>query len=296
MLTIVSSEAARRLRAAEPPLSIVIPVFNEQSILLANVEALASHFDELLGADNWLFIFVDNGSTDETPALLWHVVERWPLSRVINLEQPNYGAALKAGLRAATTKWVYLLDIEQWDLPFMTWAWNHRHQYDLFIGSKRADPTLNFQAPYRRLLSAGLNAVLQVLFGYSGTDTHGQKLINRESLDAIAARCELDRGQFDTELVLRAMRNSKRLVEVPVEYRESRPHRNLMIKKIFWNLVALRRLAHVMRDVPFEGRVSYYRLAREDVLRQQQPMQSLQDAVSLQWDGHEPAEREAAGV
>jgi hypothetical protein len=92
------------------------------------------------------------------------------------------------------------------------------------------------------------------------------------------------------------MRNSKRLVEVPVEYRESRPHRNLMIKKIFWNLVALRRLAHVMQDVPFEGRVSYYRLAREDVLRQQQPMRPLEHAVSLQWDGHEPAERELAGV
>lgn len=293
MLSKVSS-GARLSRVAQ--LSIVIPVFNEQSILMANVETLASYFEEMLGSDNWLFIFVDNGSTDGTPALLRHIVERWPLSRVITLEQPNYGAALKAGLRAAATKWVYMVDIEQWDLPFMTWAWNHRYDYDLFIGSKRADPTLNFQEPYRRLLSAGLNAVLQVLFRYSGTDTHGQKLLNRESLHAIAARCELDRGQFDTELVLRAMRSNKRLVEVPVEYRESRPHRNLMIKKIFWNLLALRRLAHVMRDVPFEGHVSYYRLAREDVLGQPQPRQSLQRAVSLQWDGHEPAERELARV
>jgi glycosyltransferase involved in cell wall biosynthesis len=294
MLSKVSSRAARLSRVAQ--LSIVIPVFNEQSILMANVETLASYFEEMLGSDNWLFIFVDNGSTDGTPALLRHIVERWPLSRVITLEQPNYGAALKAGLRAAATKWVYMVDIEQWDLPFMTWAWNHRHDYDLFIGSKRADPTLNFQQPYRRLLSAGLNAALQVLFRYSGTDTHGQKLLNRESLSAIAARCDLDRGQFDTELVLRAMRSNKRLVEVPVEYRESRPHRNLMIKKIFWNLLALRRLAHVMRDVPFEGQVSYYRLAREDVLRQHEPRQSLQHAVSLQWDGHEPAERELARV
>ena len=134
-----------------------------------------------------------------------------------------------------------------------------------FIASKRADPTLNFQQPYRRFLSAGLNAALQVLFRYSGTDTHGPKLLNRDSLSAIIAKCELDRGQFDTELVLRAMRGSKRLVEVPVEYRELRPHRNLMIKKIFWNLVALRRLQHVMRDVPFEGEVRYYRFAREDV-------------------------------
>jgi hypothetical protein len=198
---------------------------------------------------------------------------------VINLEKPNYGAALKAGLRATTTKWVYMLDIEQWDLPFMTWAWNNRHQYDLFIASKRADPTLNFQRPYRRFLSAGLNAALQVLFRYSGTDTHGPKLLNRESLNAIIATCELDRGQFDTELVLRAMRNSKRLVEVPMEYRESRPHRNLMIKKIYWNLMALRRLQHVMRDVPFEGAVRYYRFAREDVLAQHQLTQRESDLV-----------------
>ena len=267
--------------AGELPLSIVIPVFNEQSILMANAEALANYFDNMLGSDNWLYIFVDNGSTDGTPALLRHMVERWPLSRVVNLKKPNYGAALKAGLRATTTKWVYMLDIEQWDLPFMTWAWNNRHRYDLFIASKRADPTLNFQRPYRRFLSAGLNAALQVLFGYSGTDTHGPKLLNREALNAIIATCELDRGQFDTELVLRAMRNCKRLVEVPVEYRESRPHRNLMIKKIYWNLIALRRLQHVMRDVPFEGAVRYYRFAREDVLAQHQPKQFAQREANL---------------
>jgi len=278
MLTKVSSGTPT---AGELPLSIVIPVFNEQSILMANAEELANYLDNMLGSDNWLYIFVDNGSTDGTPALLSHIVERWPLSRVVNLEKPNYGAALKAGLRATTTKWVYMLDIEQWDLPFMTWAWNNRHQYDLFIASKRADPTLNFQRPYRRFLSAGLNAALQVLFRYGGTDTHGPKLLNRESLNAIIANCELDRGQFDTELVLRAMRNSKRLVEVPVEYRESRPHRNLMIKKIYWNLIALRRLQHVMRDVPFEGPVRYYRFAREDVLAQHQPKQSTEREANL---------------
>jgi len=276
MLTKVASGRPGFSAGAELPVSIVIPVFNEQSVLMANAEALASYLDDAIGPRNWLYIFVNNGSSDDTPAVLARILELWPLSRVINLEKPNYGAALKAGLRAATTKWVYMLDIEQWDLPFMAWAWNNRRQYDILIASKRADPTLNFQQPYRRLLSAGLNVVLQVLFRYSGTDTHGPKLINRESLNAIIARCELDRGQFDTELVLRAIRNSKRLVEVPVEYRESRPHRNLMVKKIFWNLLALRRLQQVMRDVPFEGEVRYYRFAREDVLAQYQPKPAAQ--------------------
>ena len=203
--------------------SVVIPIFNEQTILPPNAQTLAGYFDDAVGPGNWLFIFVDNGSTDRTPALLRQIIARWPLCRVINLGAPNYGAALKAGLRAATTKWVYLLDIEQWDLPFMTWAWKNRDQYDVFLASKRADPTLNFQQPYRRLLSAALNAALQVLFRYSGTDTHGPKLLNRESLSSIIAKCELDRGQFDTELVLRAMRGRKRLVEVPMEYREFAP-------------------------------------------------------------------------
>ena len=102
-----------------------------------------------------------------------------------------------------------------------------------------------------------------------------------KSLSSIIAKCELDRGQFDTELVLRAMRGRKRLVEVPMEYRESRPHRNLMVKKIFWNLAALRRLQQVMRGVPFEGEVRYYRFAREDVLAQVDPKQIPQQEAEL---------------
>jgi glycosyltransferase involved in cell wall biosynthesis len=252
--------------AGDFPVSIVIPLFNEERIIEDNLASLANFFDRLLGPRNWLFILVDNGSTDRTPELVRAAVERWPLSRVVNLAEPNYGAALKAGLRAATTKWVFMLDIEQWDLPFLVWAWNYRSYYDAFIASKRADPSINHQEPYRRLLSCGLNALLQVLFGFTGTDTHGPKLLNRVALQSIIEVCQLDRGQFDTELVLRAMRSGKRIVEAPMEYRELRPARNWMVKKIVWNIFALRRLVRVMKNVPFDGPTRYYRFAREDVL------------------------------
>lgn len=266
--------SARAAWPDELPVAIVIPLYNEESIMMENLNVLAAFFDRLIGSGNWLFILVDNGSIDGTAALSKTAIAQWPMSRYIHLPAPNYGAALQAGLRAATTKWVYLLDIEQWDLPFITWAWANRNRYDLCLASKRADPTINFQWPYRRLLSAGLNGMLQVLFGYSGTDTHGPKLLNRFSLESIILSCVLDRGQFDTELVLRAMRARKKLVEVPVEYRESRPPRNLMIKKIVWNLLALRRLQRVMQSVPYEGYIQYYRLAREDVLAAAQESQA----------------------
>jgi glycosyltransferase involved in cell wall biosynthesis len=274
MLVEVPTATRGNADAAEYPVSIVIPLYNEQSIVTENLQNLATYFDRLLGRGNWLFILVDNGSTDRTPDLVNAAVGRWPPSRNIHLPEPNYGAALRVGLQAAMTKWVYMLDIEQWDIPFMTWAWINRAAYDVCLGSKRADPTINFQRPYRRVLSAGLNGLLQLLFGFSGTDSHGPKLINRQALDSIIRACVLDRGQFDTELVLRAMRSRKCMVEVPVEYRESRPHRNWMIKKIVWNLLALRRLQRVLKDVPYEGYIQYYRFSRNDVLAASQPMPS----------------------
>lgn len=267
-------EAGARRQAGQegPDVSIVIPLFNEEAIIDENLSTLAYFFDSIVGAGRWLFILVDNGSTDGTPEKLSSACRQWPLSRVVNVPEPNYGAALRAGLTSATTRWAYLLDIEQWDLPFLAWSWLNRDSYDLFLGSKRSDPSLNFQARYRKFLSCCLNALLQTLFEFSGTDTHGPKLIDRGSLETIAETCCLDRGQYDTELVLRAVRTRKRIVEIPVVYRESRPHRNLMIKKIIWNLLALRRLVSVMKNVPYEGTIRFHRLSREDVMNQVEPI------------------------
>ena len=261
------STAESALHAGQGPVvSVVIPLYNEQAIIDQNLETLAAFCDEIVGAGKWLFILVDNGSKDSTPAKVRAAMERWPLSRAVNLLEPNYGAALRAGLNSASTRWVYMLDIEQWDLPFMAWSWINRDSYDVFLASKRSDPTLNFQTPYRRFLSTCLNGLLQALLGFSGTDTHGPKLIDRQSMSELIALCTLDRGHFDTELVLRAIRSQKRIVEIPVVYKENRPHRNWMVKKIVWNLLALRRLVRVMESVPYEGLIRYRRLTREDVL------------------------------
>lgn len=246
--------------------SVVVPLYNEEKFLQQNADSLAEIFDAVVGPGRWYFIFVENGSTDATASLTDAVAARHPPSRAIHLPKPNYGVALKAGLQAASTKWVYLLDIEQWDLPFINWAWRNRESYDALIASKRADATINHQHFYRRLLSCGLNGLLQVLLQYSGTDTHGLKLLNRVSLQAIIDACELDRGHYDTELVLRAIRGQKRIIEAPSEYRELRPNRNWMVKKIFWNSWALARLVRVMKTVPYHGLARYYRVAREDVL------------------------------
>lgn len=260
-------------------LSVVIPVFNEEKILSENVDELAAVFDRVVGPSKWQFLFVNNGSTDMTAALLEAVKDRLPLTKILYLGEPNYGAALKLGLEAVDTPYVHTIDIEQWDIPFFEWAWRYRDEFDIFIGSKRADPTLNHQEPYRRFLSWGLNALLQLFFEFSGSETHGPKLMSVAAITPLLARSILDRGQFDTELVLRATRAGLRMVEVPVIYKEQRKPRNLMLQKIYWNIKAFNRLRKVMKLVGFAGPVRLYRISRADVMPPSLPTaQPEQDA------------------
>jgi glycosyltransferase involved in cell wall biosynthesis len=252
--------------SANVELSVVMPIRNEEGMLWQTAATLAAALDVIVGAGDWKFILVDNASTDSTPAIIRKIVDSWPPSFQVAAAQPNYGEALRTGLRKADTPYAAIVDVDLWDVPFLAWAWRHREDYDLFIGSRRADPSLCVRPRYRWFLSWGLNALLQLFFEFTGTETHGPKLIRMEHMRDLIARCVSDRGQYDTEIVLRALRASRRIVEVPISNVEHRHPRNLMVNKIVWNVIAFNRLRRILRGVPREGPVRYRRFTREDVL------------------------------
>jgi glycosyltransferase involved in cell wall biosynthesis len=245
-------------------LSVIVPVYNEQDHLWSMAESLADTLDRVIGPSCWQYVLVDNGSIDSTPKVLDAIMKSWPKSRVLKLSLPNYGTALRAGLQAAEAPFAYIINVDFWDPLFLRWSWANRDQYDLILGSKRADPTLNKLPVYRKFLSAGLNLIFQVFFDFVGRDTHGQKLIRQSAVRDILPHCIMERGQFDTELTMRALRGGLWVAEVPVPIVVARGPRNLMLVKIYRNVVDLWRLRRVMRDVP-SLRTRYHRWAREDM-------------------------------
>ncbi|MAM69242.1 MAG: glycosyltransferase family 2 protein [Pseudomonadota bacterium] len=251
-----------------PNLSVVIPILNEEEILWDNLCTLAAVFDDEAGPASWRFVIVDNGSTDTTPEVLQQVAERWPLTTLILERSPNYGRALRAGLSAVDTPWVHQVDIEQWDLEFFRWAWRNRERYDVFMGSKRADPTLNQQSRYRKFLSWGLNALIKGFFNYVGTDTHGPKLLRTAALRPILAECRMSWGQFDSEFMIRGSRAGLSFCEVPVVYIEHRPSRKLMIEKIGRNVWEFNRLRRIMRRQDSGGLIRFESFPRTVVLEE----------------------------
>lgn len=261
-------------------LAVIVPIYNEDDILWKNIEAFSEKLDETIGSSKWQYILVDNGSTDKTPEIIHKIIDRWRGSLSVNLDKPNYGKALRVGLDACEGPWAHIINVEQWDPLFLEWSWKMREHYDLILGSKRADPTINFQSPYRRILSWGLNSVLQLFFEFTGVDSHGLKLLKMKTMRPILRQTVMNRGQFDTEFTLRTIRAGLWIAEVPVVYEEQRPPRNWMVSKIAWNVRDLLRLRRMIRRIPYAGCLKFHRWSRHDLLGHPSPVdpQFLSDA------------------
>jgi glycosyltransferase involved in cell wall biosynthesis len=247
-------------------LSVVMPVFNEEDILERACHEFASHFDETVGANEWQFVFSENGSTDNSSIIIEQLVEIYPRSIHLTLNTPDYGNALKEGIISSQGEHIMIMNVDHlWDSNYFIWSWNNRNNYDMILGSKRADPTLNQQDGYRKVLSAGLNALLQYFFDSVVADTHGMKLLKTSKLISITKECVMKRGQFDTELTLRALRKQFWIAEVPIPYVEKRKARNFMFKKIIQNIIDIYTLIKVMKSVKYEGHLKYRRFCVDDL-------------------------------
>ena len=246
-------------------LSVIVPSYNEASRIMTMAETLSVHLDRIVGKDKWQFVIVSNGCKDNTGQVIKTIVERWPLTLSSSLKKPNYGNALREGLKEAQGEWAFIINVDHWDPVFLSWAWQHRHMYDLFVGSKRGDPTLDGRPKFRKILTWGLNFILQGFFGLVVTDTHGQKVLHLEILKPVLDSCVMSCGQFDTEFILRSQRRGIKIAELPVPIRENRKQRNLMLKKIAQNFVDLIKLARVLKNVPATRGVHYHRFSRIDL-------------------------------
>ncbi len=84
------------MNASLPRLAVVVPVFNETAWIRPTLAALAAQVDQ-----DFDVVFVDNGSTDGSVAIIEEFTADRPRWRVIHEPQKGTGAAADTGMRAA---------------------------------------------------------------------------------------------------------------------------------------------------------------------------------------------------
>lgn len=205
-----------------PHLSVVIPVYNEASIVASAARELLSGLE----SRGWDFeiLFAENGSTDSTPQILEGLCATDARFRWFHNPTANYGSALKRGLLEARGDLVVCDEIDLCDLRFYDEALPllESGKAQFVVGSKAARGASDQRPLIRRLATRLHNGLLRATLGFEGTDTHGLKAFVRRALLPTIEACVVDMDVFASELVIRAWRGGLSVLEIPIQLREKR--------------------------------------------------------------------------
>jgi len=197
--------------STRPPLSIVVPFYNEGPMVESTVAALGHADGEI--------IFVDDGSSDDTRQRLIEATRNNPNVRVI-AHDVNRGAsaALLTGLYAATGDAIVVLDAD------LSYGPEH---IDLLVGALKSQyAAIAVASPYhldgivdnvpatRLALSVAANRLFRSITGsHVATYTGMVRAYNRRFLQTVDSQTLT--GDINCALILAALARGERVVEVP---------------------------------------------------------------------------------
>ena len=160
------------------PLSVVMPVYNEEDAIGAAVEDVKRHvLSSVPGAE---LVIVNDGSRDRTGAMLDAISAEDSRIRVIHQANSGHGGALIAGIEAARGECLFLIDSDRQILLddfATTWAALAAGRDAVFgVRRRRHDP------PLRLYLSRFVRRSIQSLFGVKLADANVPYKLFRRSV------------------------------------------------------------------------------------------------------------------
>jgi glycosyltransferase involved in cell wall biosynthesis len=201
-------------------LSLVIPAYNEAGRLPGTLDQIAAYLEQTPW--DWTVRIVDDGSSDGTAGVAERYGERDP--RIVVQREPHggKGAAVKAGLLAATGDYRFICDADlsmpirelaRFLPPLLAGA-------DVAIGTREGAGARRVAEPARRhLVGRAFNYIVQRLLLPGLNDTQcGFKMFTAAAVERIFHDMTVDGWSFDIEALYLARRRGLRIVEVPIEW------------------------------------------------------------------------------
>ena len=228
------------------PITIIIPVHNEAGFVGPALTRICAEVEGVTSL--YRIILVENGSTDRTFEEASEAAEANPRIEVIQTQEADYGQAIRTGMAASPQEgWMVLFDIDYYSGAFIRQVIGQTGQADAVIASKRAPGSRDDRPLIRRLATLVFNTALRKIVGSELSDTHGIKAIRSDLAHGLLPEVVSSKDLFDTELMLRAERAGRRIVEVPIEVREQRSARSSLLRRVPRTLKGLLTLRRILR-------------------------------------------------
>jgi len=199
----------------EKSVSVVLPAYNEEK----NIAKVVKEFLEEETVDEVLV--VDNNSTDRTAEEV-----KKTGGRLIQETRQGYGFALRRGLREAQGEFIVLCEPDDTFIPSdIRKLLAYSNDAELILGSRTSKDfiwrgaNMDFAMRWGNWCVAKL---LEFLFnGPSLTDVGcTMRLIKKESLLRIQDKFTVGASHFSPEMMILAIREGLRVVEIPLNYRK----------------------------------------------------------------------------
>lgn len=226
-------------------LSVFLPTYNESE----NIKSVVLHTKDVLQdvVDNWEIIVVNDGSSDNTKAVVEALSKDDKRIRVINHEKNlGYGSSLRTGFYNSKYSWISFIDSDgQFDFSEISRFIEKQKETnsDVVIGYY----TKRRVSKFKIITSKMWEFAVWFLFGLKVRDIDcGFKMISKKVIDKIP-KLESERGAFiSSEFLIKAKQSGFNIQEVPVTHypriRGEGTGRNLnVIIKSFVDLLRLYR-------------------------------------------------------
>lgn len=217
----------------EPLLSLVIPAYNEQGNIRAGSLAEVARY---LAAQDYQseLIVVDDGSEDETAALIEEIAGEYPFVSLIRKVHSGKANTVSAGVLAARGEYIIFADMDMsTPIHYLGECLSAlRAGQDVVVGSREIEGAARLGQPLsRRILAKGFSLLVRTLLLPDVHDSQcGFKGFRREvahdlfkSLVVFGHEGQRVKGPmvtaFDVELLLLAKKRGYSVKEIPVIWR-----------------------------------------------------------------------------
>ena len=204
---------------APPPLSIVIPAYNEAARLPKTLASLTEYLDDAYPDAE--VIVASDGSTDSTDDITREFSAQSPRIRLLSLPHRGKGHAVRRGMLDANGAVRIFMDADL-SVPVETIApfVEEAQHADVVIGSRDIPGAARHGEPTMRRISGRLfHIATRVILGLSAADTQcGFKAFKAHAAELLFAGQRVDGFAFDAEILYLARRWGLRVQEKPVTW------------------------------------------------------------------------------
>lgn len=231
-----------------PDLSIVIPAYNEEALIVNTLESLRSYM--AARTEQYEIVVVDDGSYDKTVAFIqeWQKNTGTDLQLLINQKNRGKGFSIRRGVMESRGKYLIFIDA---DLPYELNAIDNflkalKNGYDLAVGSRVLPGSEVRGVPAYRYVAGQIFSLMVQAVLFSGLpDTQcGFKSFRSEAAREIFRRTSIDGFGFDVEMLFVARKLKFAIQPIAVHMIEHRQRSRVRLLndslKMFLNLFMVR--------------------------------------------------------